>query len=232
MIKELKYNFEMLFKGIFFIELGFLFGILTFVVSGSLKGGELSLILNGPYSDTFISRYFLLVSYFLVIMLPYFTTSETIIYEKLSGRIEQLLVNGFKPFSYFWGSALTVFILNEIMLFIVFSEFYIFRFYFFPGISVIYLIEPLVAISIFSFGLSNFLCAVVLKIKKVDLIKGFLFVIPYILVFGGNNLITKIKPEYNIGLLLGTAAIGLLLFALSILIMRNINNESIVLTIP
>ena len=232
MIKELKYNFEMLIKGTLLIATLLLLGIVTYVLQGSFKEGTLSTFLQTPYADTLIMRYFLLTTYFVVLMFTYFVLADTTMSEKSGGRIEYLLSNGFNPQSYFWGSTIAACISNEIMILFIFTEFYIFRFFYFPDIPMIGLVKSLISISIFNLGISSLSCATVLKIRNVRLIGLFLFLFPYVLIFAGDNLITKIKPEYNNILLLATSVIGIVLFVISLIIARKLDNESIVLTIP
>jgi len=230
MFKELKYNLEMIFRSLtFYLETALAIGVVTFMLFGLLKDKEL---LQMPYLDFFISRIFLMTALGFVLFYILFIFQDTVLLEKTSGRVELLLSNGFKPQSYWRGSIIATWIVTEIIMTLIFCDFCVFRLFFFPKVPIIGLIRSLPPLSIFSLGISSLSCALVLKIRRVEIIRVFLFAIPYLIFFGGSSLITKIQPKYQSTLLLAVFAIGVLLFALGVLIAKKIDSETIALTIP
>ena len=229
MFKELKYNLEMIFRSLLFrLATVLTIGIVTFTLFGMFKDKE---FLQMPYLDIFISRMFLITAFGFILMYTLFIFQDTILLEKTSGRVEQLLSNGFKPRSYLRGSTIATLIVTEIMIILIFFDFCVFRLFFFPKVPIIGLISSLLPLSFFNIGVSSLSCALVLRIRRVEIARSVLFMLPF-LVFFSASLTTKIQPKYQPTLLLVVFAIGVLLFALGVLIARKLDSESIVLTIP
>ena len=230
MFKELKYNFEMIFRSPTF-RLGtvLLIGVVIFTFSGMFKDNKL---LQTPYAGIIVSRMFLIITFGLILLCILFILQDSILLEKISGRIEQLLSNGFKPRSYWYGSTVATAVTTEIIILFIFLVFCIFRLHYFPEVPIARLINTLLPLLFLNIGISSLSCALVLKIKRVDIIRSLLFFIPYLIFFGGNKLIIKIQPKLQSMLLWGIFITGILLVALSIFIIKGLNSENIVLTIP
>jgi hypothetical protein len=229
MFKELKYNLEMIFRSLtFYLETALAIGVVTFMLFGLLKDKEL---LQMSYLDFFISRIFLITALGFILFYILFIFQDTVLLEKTSGRVELLLSNGFKPQSYWRGSIIATLIVTEIIMTLIFCDFCVFRLFFFPKVPIIGLIRSLPPLSFFNIGVSSLSCALVLRIRRVEIARSVLFMLPF-LVFFSASLTTKIQPKYQSTLLLAVFAIGVLLFALGVLIAKKIDSETIALTIP
>ena len=230
MFKELKYNLEMVFRSTTFrLSTILLVGIVTFTLFSIFKNKE---FLQMPYADISISRIFLMTVFGLILFCILFVLQDSILFEKTSGRVERLLSNGFKPQLYWWGSTIATSIATELLIILIFLDFYIFRLFLFPKMPMIGIVNTLIPLSFFNIGASSLSCVLILKIRRVEIIRSLLFFIPYLIFFGGNKLIMQIQPKYQSILLILVFAAGVLIFVLSILIANKLNSESIVLTIP
>lgn len=230
MFKELKYNLEMIFRSLgFYLETVLMIGIVTFTLFGLFKDKE---FLQMPYLDIYVSRMFLMMACGLVVMYTLFIFQDSILLEKTSGRLEQLLSNGFKAKTYWSGSTIATWIVTEIIVILIFCDFCVFRLFFFPGVPIVGLIRSLLSLSFLNIGVSSLLCALVLRIRRVEIMRSLLFAISFLIFFGANSLTTKIQPKYQPMLLMAVLAMGGILFALGVLIAGKLDSENIVLTIP
>lgn len=232
MFKELKYNLETMFRNFnFYFETVFMLGVITFGFSEFFKEIKKGLI-PMSYLDILIPRMFLVAVFGLILMYTSFIISDTILFEKTSGRVEQLLSNGFRPFFYYLGSTFALSIVNEIMIILIFFDFYIFSLFSLSEVPITGLINSLFPLSFFNIGVSSLSCALNLKIRRAQVLYSVLFSFSFLIFFGANTAVQKVPPKYQSTLLIGVFAIGVLLFALSVLIARKLDKETIVLTIP
>lgn len=230
MLTELKYNLEMTFRSlIFYVGTVAMISIITFVLFQMFRDRELSQLLK---SNIYIQRMFLMIGFSIVVIGIYFALQDTLLLEKSSGRLELLLSNGFRPQRYWFSSTIAAWIAAEIILIFVFLDFCIFRVFFFSNVPMFGLIKNFLYLSFVNIGVSSFLCALVLKIRRIDIVRVLLFLSFYLISFGGNYLIGKIPPDRGSMLVLGVLGIGVVLFILGILIGRKLDSETIVLTIP
>lgn len=151
MFKELKYNLEMIFRSLTFrLATVLLIGVVTFTLFGMFKDKE---FLQMPYVEISISRMFLMIAFGLMLFCILFILQDSILLEKTSGRVEQLLSNGFKPQSYWRGSTIATLIVTEIMIILIFLDFCVFRLFFFPKVPIIGMIKALLPLSFLKYNL-------------------------------------------------------------------------------